>query len=102
MSFFIQHRHGATDRDPPLSALPKLMAELDGPDDPEHNSVALTHESEWCLSVSKGGYVTFENVEDGEPRRLANVPNEKILRLWQKLAAGEIAELEKEPWLRGY
>jgi hypothetical protein len=64
-------RYGATESNPPLESLPKLLAELDDrTDDVEHGSVDLTHESEWNLGVSRDGYVTFENLEDAEPRHM--------------------------------
>lgn len=91
------------DREPPLVALRTLLAELkDRPEDSEHGSVALTHESEWCISVSRGGYVIFENLESGGERHMKNVPEAEILRMWEQLAAGEIAKLAALPWLPGY
>lgn len=103
MSYFITHRYGSMDREPPLVALRSLLAELnDRPEDSEHASVALTHESEWCMSVSRGGYVIFENLEAGGARHMKNVPEAEILRMWEQLAAGEIAQLEALPWLLGY
>ena len=103
MSFFITHRYGKTERDPALSAFPKLLDELgDNSSDREHNLVSVTHESEWTISASPAGHVIFENVEEGEPSHLRNVPQDKLLDLWTKLAAGKIAELNAEPWVKGY
>ena len=43
MSYFITHRYGSMDREPPLSVLRELLAELEErPEDTEHGSVALT------------------------------------------------------------
>jgi hypothetical protein len=103
MSFFIQHRYGKTERDPALSELPMLLRELDDRvEDKEHGSVGMTHESEWNISVTRGGHVIFENVEEGEPRHLKGVSDSKILDLWTKLAAGKIDEIQSEPWMPGY
>lgn len=103
MSYFITHRYGSMDREPSLAALPELLAELEErPEETEHGSVALTHESEWCISVSRGGYVIFENLENGGERHMNEVPVAKILRMWEQLAAGEISALEALPWLPGY
>jgi len=103
MSYSITHRNGSMDSDPPLSTLPALLAELrERPDDAEHGSVALTHESEWCLSVSRGGYVIFENLEDGGERHLRGVSDAQVLLMWEDLAAGRIAKLYEHPWKPGY
>jgi len=82
-----------------------LLRELeDRPEDTEHGSVAVTHESEWSLGVSRGGYITFENLEaaGGGERHMDEVPVSKILELFQHLAEGNLAAIEREPWLPGY
>jgi len=89
------------DKSPPLSSLSPLLDEL-ATADPEHGDVSLTHESEWCISVSRSGYVTFENLEEGEPRHMRDLSREKILDLWAKLSRGEIESIESEAWLPGY
>jgi hypothetical protein len=90
-------------RDPPLDRLKALLKELDDrQEDTEHGSVALTHESEWCLSVSRGGYVIFEHLKDGGERHMTSISPEEVLRMWRLLAAGNIAELERLPWIPGY
>lgn len=45
-----------------------------------------------------------ENVEpeDANPKYMNGVPREKVLALWLKLAEGDIAAVEAEPWLSGY
>ena len=103
MSFTITHRYGAMDRAPPLEQLPILLTELDKrPEDTEHGSVALTHESEWCLSVARGGYVVFEHLENGGERHMSSVSPEDIIRMWNLLAVGRIADLEAMAWAPGY
>lgn len=104
MSFFIYHRYGKAERDPPLSIFPALLDELEEQlDDEEHGSVSIIHESEWGLSVLRGGYVAFENVEsDDQPRHMREVSREKLIGLMQDLALGHLGELEKEPWETGY
>lgn len=80
-----------------------MLAELDGPEDDEHPDVALTHESEWCLSAFPGGLLVWENVEeDDEPRHMRNVARADVRRLWLALAAGDLETIEAEPWLPGY
>jgi hypothetical protein len=46
----------------------------------------------------------WENVEaeDANPKYMNGVPREKVLALWLKLAEGDIAAIEAEPWLSGY
>lgn len=103
MSFIITHRYGAMDADPPLEQLPLLLAELGSrPDDTEHGSVALTHESDWSLSVARGGYVILEHLENGGERHMHGVSSEEILRMWALLAAGHIDELTSMAWRPGY
>jgi hypothetical protein len=103
MAFRITHRYGAMESDPPLSSLPGLLRELDDrPEDTEHGDVAVSHESEWCMSVSRGGYVVFKHLEDGDARHMCDVPAEKIIDLWSRLARGDIPSIESEPWRPGY
>jgi hypothetical protein len=103
MSFIITHRYGAQDRSSDVSILPSLLRELDDrKEDTEHGSVAITHESEWCISASRGGYVILEHLEDGGERHMRGVTETKIIELWSLLAIGDIATIQKEPWKLGY
>lgn len=103
MAFHLTHRYGAMDSGEPDSDFAALLRELDDrPEDTEHGSVAVTHESEWCLSVSREGYVVFESLETGGERHMEGVPVSKILELWRYLAQGDLAQIEAEPWLPGY
>ena len=102
MSFQVTHRLGSMES-APQSAFPALLQELEAsPEDEEHTSVSVTHESEWCLGAYRGGYIVFENLEEGEPRHMTDVPPEKILALWRLLADGDLGALESEPWELGY
>ena len=102
MGFHLTHRYGATESNPPLSKLTELYAELEDKDE-EHPDVAVTHESEWCLSAYPNGSVVWENLEDGNhPRYMKTVSKEKLLELWTKLAKGDIASINTEPWTEGY
>jgi putative hemolysin len=103
MTFHITHRNGEMDSDPPLSSLPTLVRELDErSEDTEHDSVAVTHESEWCISISRGRHVVFEHLEEGGERHMCDVPDEKIIDLCSKLARGDLAGIVTEPWQPGY
>ena len=105
MAYKVTHRYGEDEIDPPLSSLDAVLRELEqNADDEEHFTVSLTHESEWCLTVSRGGRVTWENAErdDVEPRHMIGVAKAEVLRLWRLLAAGDVVEVDKAPWLPGY
>ena len=84
-----------------MEKLPKLLDELLTADE-EHGNVSLTHETEWCMSVSKSWTVYFENLELNEPCHMRSVSREKILEMMQRLAKGEIESLRSENWLPGY
>lgn len=104
MSFFVYHRSGACERDPPMSILDLLLGELEeNLEDEEHVSVSVIHESEWGLACQRGGYATYENVEgNGEPRHMSDLSREQMLSLMQTIAEGELTKMEREPWLPGY
>lgn len=104
MSFFIYHRSGASERDPAPSIFSQLLDELEERlDDEEHTSVSVIHESEWGLRFSAGGYVTLENVEaDDVPRHMDSVTRDKAVELMLALSQGNLAALDREPWLPGY
>ncbi len=72
------------------------------PDD-EHVSVAVRVPSGWSVGAYVSGLVIFENVENLEiaPRHMrvdARAAAEGLLVL---LAMGDLAELERLPWLPG-
>ncbi|KGB53747.1 hypothetical protein OVY29_03895 [Sphingopyxis sp. SE2] len=104
MSYFVYHRYGRCETNLPIPAFPNLLDELDDrPEDEEHGSVSLIHESQWGLGIRRNGYVDFENVEaDDEPRHMENVPRAKLLELMEALARGDLVALEAEPWVAGY
>lgn len=104
MSFLVYHRSGVSERDPPMSAFGQLLDELDEkPEDEEHTSISVIHESEWGLGCFRGGYVTYEHVEgEGQPRHMTDLSRERVLRLMQHVANGELTKLEEEPWRTGY
>ena len=100
MSFFVYHRSGACERDPGISTFGRLLDELEEhPEDEEHTSVSVIHETEWGLGCYRGGYVTFEHVEgEGEPRHMHDLSRDQMLLLMQRVANGELTELEREAW----
>src|SRR4051794_25164965 len=86
----------------PRSGCEEVLAQLDARD-PEHPDAWLSHESGWTLSIFESGLAVWENLESSrEPRHQIDVSRQEALDLWLKLARGEIAEIEKEPWLPGH
>ena len=105
MAFHARGRWGGDEPDPPVERLRTLLQELDTQiEDIEHPDVSLTHETEWCLSAFPSGLLVWENLEAGDanPRHMKGVPRDKVLALWLKLAGGDIAAVEAQPWLPGY
>lgn len=102
MSFSIRHRGGEMERDPALSRLPDLLHELEGSLDPEHDDVAVKHESEWTLTLTSAGRLIWENVEEGEPQHMETVSSELALELMTALAGGGIGQVQANLWLPGY
>ena len=91
MAFHITHRFGSMDSNQSVSDFPKLLSELKTmKEDKEHSSVSVTHESEWCISVSLDGYAIFEHLEDGGEQHMRDVSDAQVLELWTLLANGEI------------
>lgn len=81
-----------------------LLAELDGPHDPEHPDVAVSHETGWALTAFPSGSARFENVEDNsiEPRHLRGVSRAQAAELFRALSVGDFATIEREAWQNGY
>lgn len=96
-------RQGEFYANPDISAVDRVLDELDGPQDPEHPEVALSHESGWTLSAFPNGSVVWENVEsDSEPRHRHDVDRGEIRQLWLALAAGRITDVDEFGWFPGY
>jgi hypothetical protein len=106
VSFFISHRFGGDDRDPPLAALDALLYEVEeDPTDVEHVGVSVVHESGWSLSVHSGRRLILEHLDDLdlEPRHFDIGPDRtNALRLMRAAAEGDLATLNRLPWRAGY
>jgi hypothetical protein len=103
MAFHVTHRYGAMERNPSLESFLPLLAELeDRLEDTEYSDISVTHESEWCISVSRDGRITLEHLVDGGECHLDHVPRQEILVLLRKLAQGDIDGVKAEAWLPGY
>ncbi len=88
--------------DYPIDKFPKLLSELDGEIDIE-KYVALTHESEWCLSVAPNNLLILNNNFDelDDSWYMENVANENIIKLWCLLAIGNVDKIKAEQWIYG-
>ena len=103
MAFHIIHRFGNMDGPQDIADLRDLLSELEeDPEDEEHTSVAVSHESEWCLSAFHGGYVIFEHLENGGERHMRGISDDQIIQLWTCLAMGDIQTIEQASWTPGY
>jgi len=106
VAFYISHRYGDDNADPPLAPLSASLGEVDeDPNDQEHVGVAVVHESGWAIGVYSGWIVTLENVEelDIEPRHMvAGSDRELVLALMRAAAEGALAVLEAQRWGAGY
>lgn len=102
MAFNVMHRDGSMD-DSVRASFDALVAELDGPHDPEHPNVAVSHESGLTLSAFASGLVIFENVEDDsvEPRHLLGVSRAHAAELFCLLSVADLAALERDDWQSG-
>lgn len=101
MGYYVSRRMGG-DSDLPVASFRDLLLELE--EDPEHTSVSVTHESDWCIGVYRNGFVILEHLEDLdlEPRHLAGQTEETILALLTAISQGYLASVERHPWRPGY
>jgi hypothetical protein len=101
MSYFMYDVMGGAIDEPGPEAMRQVLDGLANADD-EHPDVSLSHESGWCLSAFRSGLLIWENTEDGSvaPVEMREVSREEILRLFQLLAAGDIASVAALPWRR--
>jgi hypothetical protein len=101
MSYHVSRRWGGSDKNATIEQMREALAEL-AVEDVEHPDVALTHESGWCLEAFPSGLLVWENLETGEPRHMRDISRDRVLELWQRLAVGDFAAIEIEPWKPGY
>lgn len=98
------HRDGSMEPSPSAESLTRLLAELDGRDDPKHGDVSVSHESGWTLSAFCSGRVVFENVEDDSvaPQHMYKVPRSDALALFERLINGDVEAVAQQQWKDGY
>lgn len=105
MSYYIIDRMGGGEDEDDNPSVSRMLYHLNSfdPDDQEHASVTLVHrESRWSIAVFESGLLILEQSADVPPRHLRVSDRQKILSLWQSLAAGDIDTVMAEPWAEGY
>jgi hypothetical protein len=102
MAVTLTHRGGEMNGYVDDADLDGLVAELDGPEDPEHPDVSVAHESGWALSAFPSGLVVWEDVEGDGPRgHRVSVSRDEVRRLFRLLAGDELGEVASFGWEPG-
>lgn len=101
MGFHITHPMGNMEADVAMSKLSELLDELADADD-EHSDVAVTHESEWCVSVFRCGNVILEHLEEGASVHMTELQRTDLIQLLVEVASGRIDLAKSRPWKPGY
>ncbi|MFZ5439420.1 MAG: hypothetical protein ACOZQL_05405 [Myxococcota bacterium] len=95
---------GKLERNPSFDRFVNAISELSSADE-EHGSVSLEHENGWNIGYTINRNLYLEKVDSDDPAdryHQTNASPEYVQRLWAELAAGNIQEILKEPWLPGY
>ena len=101
MSYMAVHLDNTNEANYPKSNFPMLLAEL-GRSKSEDEYVAITHESDWSLSVYPSGLTIWQsNLTANEVLYQPSLSKEKVLSLWLLLAKGSIQETQNQPWQEG-
>jgi hypothetical protein len=103
MGFFVTTAWGGSEHRPSTERMRAILVELDTIDE-EHAEAWLSHENGWSISAMPRGHVVLENVEgpDEPPRHLRGVSRERVIQLWEQLAAGNADEVMRAGWQPGY
>ena len=101
MTYRVTHTTGAMDADYPVDRFPVLLDEL-AKADGEHADVAVSHESEWTLTIGRSGVLILENVEDEDPMHVGPIGRSATLELMTALAHGRLDDVRSMPWVEGY
>jgi hypothetical protein len=101
VSYHVTDWLGGMENSPAVERMREVISDLEDCDE-EHPSVALTHETEWCLGYYRGRLLIWENLEGNSPRHMRDVSPDRVLELWLALSRGDLERIEAEPWQRGY
>lgn len=95
------YRMGSDVGSPTVEQLIEALSELSDRDD-EHPDTWLDHPTGWKLSIDQGGYAVWTNFRQRvAPRCMRLGSPDDALALWIRLANGDIASIESEPWQDG-
>lgn len=98
MSFFITNGNGDSADGSTAEEMRAFLDELD-PGDEEHGAAWLSDGEGNSLEYEVGGNLAFDR--PNQIRHMSGVSIDRVVELWQKLAAGQFDELEREPWQAG-
>ncbi len=101
MRYHTTDPYGVSEIEPSLPKMRRILERLQHADGAEHPDAALVHESGWSITITAGGTAVFENLEDEEElssRLRLGLDLNDALRLWERLASGDIDGLLEEDW----
>lgn len=98
MTFSIYSGNGDSADAPTPDVMRRFLEALD-PQDEEHGAAWVSDEHGNSLEYEVGGNLAFS--QSTCVRHLPKVSLDRVVELWQKLAAGRLDELEREPWQPG-
>ncbi len=100
MRYHTTDPYGVTHIEPDIARMRRVLDLLDHADDADHPDATLVHESGWSITVTAGGTAVLENLEnDSQPARIRlGLEKTDALRLWERLAAGDVEGLCEECW----
>jgi hypothetical protein len=99
VTHYISNGHGDSEDNPSPAVMRRFLDELD-PSDEEHGAAWVAEDLERSLEWNVDGRLVFGDESSG-PRHMLNVSKDRVVKLWQLLAEGRIAEIEREPWAPG-
>lgn len=81
----------------PSVALEGLLAEVEGADE-EHTDVSVIDESEWSLSVYRGGHLIWGDLEGDDELEMLDVPRDEVLAIMLAVAEGRLDDVHARAW----
>jgi hypothetical protein len=104
MSFNLVTSSGEGIYEPTPADMQAALAELGSTDprDSQSDCYLIHEESGWTLAAFRSGLLVWDNYNEsvGAPRHLRTT-HAHVLKLWQALAAGRIAEIDALAWQPG-
>jgi hypothetical protein len=98
MGFFISNGNGESEDSPTVETMRAYLEDLD-PLDEEHGAAWVGDDEDNMLEWEVGGNLAYS--QSNQTRHMSHVSANRVIALWQKLAAGQLDELEREPWQPG-